>query len=180
MTWLSNMTRPKGDPKIIEMGPRRSLLPVDRLACNLGWFSVGLGLAELFAADRLTRALGLRGKEDLVRAYGLREIASGVMCLSVDRNVGLWSRVAGDALDLSTLSRGLHPANGKRGNVALAMALVVGVTALDILAAQKSGVQHARNADETRDYGDRSGFPGGLAAARSTARKAAQVVNAAG
>jgi hypothetical protein len=39
----------------------------------------------------------------LVRAYGAREIGSGILSLSVDRQTGLWSRVAGDGLDVATL-----------------------------------------------------------------------------
>jgi len=44
-----------------------------RLAGGLGWFSIGLGLLELTAAGPLARGLGMRGQENLLRAYGLRE-----------------------------------------------------------------------------------------------------------
>jgi hypothetical protein len=45
---------------------------------GLGWFSIGLGLAEVLAPRALTRGLGMEGNEQIVRAYGLREIATGI------------------------------------------------------------------------------------------------------
>ena len=48
----------------------------EQLARGLGWFSIGLGLTEIAAAPILARTLGLVGKEGLIRAYGLREIAN--------------------------------------------------------------------------------------------------------
>ena len=49
----------------------------DRMARALGWFSIGLGMTELLAPRRITRALGMEGTEGLLRFYGAREIASG-------------------------------------------------------------------------------------------------------
>lgn len=171
MTSIANITRAAGDPKILRSGPS-SLGGPDRLARALGWFSLGLGLAELLAPHRFTRALGLDGKEALVRAYGAREIAAGLMSLSVERQAGLWSRVAGDGIDLTTLLAGLRHDNPKRDNVALALGMVLGVTALDIIGAQATGTRHARAPGQQRLYRDRSGFPRGVEAARGLARKA--------
>jgi hypothetical protein len=164
---VANFVRPKGDPKIVETGPS-SVYPEDRLAKSLGWFSIGLGLAELFAARRLTRALGLHGMEPVVRAFGAREIASGVTTLSTEKETGLWSRLAGDALDFAVLARGLNAANPNKGYVKLAMLAVAGVTALDALAAS-SVTARKRRADQPRTFHDRSGFPSGLKTARRAA-----------
>ncbi len=169
MTYISNVVRPKGDPKVLERGPS-SIGPSDQLARCLGWFSIGLGLTELFAPRSLTRALGMRGKEGLVRAYGAREIMSGVVSLSPDKRVGLWSRVAGDGLDFATLVSALHPYNPKRDNVKTALAMVIGITALDIIAANGVTAEHRRKANGQRDYSDRSGFPKGVNAIRGAAR----------
>src|SRR5919112_3485540 len=87
--------------------PDRSLTKADRLARGLGWFSLGLGLTELVAPGKLARALGLEGKENLLRAYGGREIVAGVGALSVDAPPAVSSRVAGDLMDLGTLTLGL-------------------------------------------------------------------------
>jgi hypothetical protein len=157
MKAVANMVRPKGDPRILETGPS-SVYPEDRVAKSLGWFSIGLGLLEIVAARRVSRALGMHGMEPLVRAFGAREIASGVTTLSTERETGLWSRLAGDALDLAVLSRGLHWSNPQRGNVRWAMLAVAGVTALDAMAASAVTARRRRS-PQPRSYADRSGFP---------------------
>src|SRR3982750_2637825 len=49
-----------------------------KLARGLGWFSIGLGLAELLAPRGVARVAGVRGNTTLIRLFGLREIASGI------------------------------------------------------------------------------------------------------
>ena len=78
MTHISNIARSEGNPKVLRSGPS-SLTAPDRLGKALGWFSLGLGLVELLAPHRITRALGMEGQEALVRAYGAREISSGML-----------------------------------------------------------------------------------------------------
>ena len=106
------------------------------LANGLGWFSIGLGAAELLAPRALGRALGMEDQAGLLRAYGVREVAVGIGILAQDDPTPwMWARVAGDALDLATLAPGLHPANRARGRVAFAMGTVAAVTVLDALCA---------------------------------------------
>ena len=169
MNMLSNITRSEGDPKIVRTGTS-SAGAADRIAKGLGWFSIGLGLAEILAPRQITRALGMQGSENLVRAYGFREIASGLVTLSPDKHIGLCSRLAGDALDAATLMRGMRDDNPKRDNVALALTMVLGVTLLDFLAEQGVRVRHTRARGERRLYHDRSGFPRGLQASKGAAR----------
>jgi hypothetical protein len=166
---LSNIARSKGDPKVLSTGPS-SRDGSDQLARGLGWFSIGLGLTELFAARALTRWLGMEGSEALVRAYGMREIGAGVMTLSPDKRLGLQSRVAGDALDVLTLLAAMRGDNPKRANVALALAMVLGVTVLDIVGAQAVSKSQRRSHRPARSYRDRSGFPRGVENARGAAR----------
>jgi hypothetical protein len=169
MTYLSNIARSEGDPKVLRSGPS-SLAAPDKLAKALGWFSLGLGLAELVAPRRITRALGMEGKEGLVRAYGAREIASGMLALSTEKDAGLWSRMVGDGLDVATLFAALRDDNPKRDNVALALAMVLGVTLLDLVGAQGTTARRSRDRGQRRLYHDRSGFPKGLQAARGAAK----------
>src|SRR4029450_12113183 len=115
MTYLSNIARSEGDPKVLRSGPS-SLTTPDRLGKALGWFSLGLGLVELLAPHRITRVLGMEGQEALVRAYGAREIGSGMLPLSTGRNLGLWSRVGGDGIDIATLLTQLREENPKKQN----------------------------------------------------------------
>jgi hypothetical protein len=166
---ISNVLRSEGDPKIIRSGPS-SLGAVDRLAKGLGWFSLALGAVELAAPQRVTRALGMEGKESIVRAYGAREFASGVLTLSMNRQAGLWSRVAGDGLDAATLMMGLRDDNPKRQNVETAMLMIAGITLLDLACAQGASARHSSNRGARRMYRDRSGFPKGVQAARGAAR----------
>ena len=85
------------------------------IARGLGWFSVGLGLAELLAPKMLSEQLGMEGKEPLLRFYGAREMAAGIGILMSD-NPGpwVWGRVAGDALDLATLATALDEKNPRK------------------------------------------------------------------
>jgi hypothetical protein len=113
------------------------MTPSER-ARGLGWFSIGLGLCELFGGRRLARALGLEGRERLIRLYGLREIATGVgIFVSGERAGWLWARVAGDALDLLTLGAALQADNPKRRNAVIAAGNVAAVTALDVITARQ-------------------------------------------
>jgi len=171
MATLANATqilRSPGDPRIESSGPS-SLTGVDRLARALGWFSFALGAAELAAPRRIAGALGLEGKERLVRAYGAREIAAGIPTLSYDKHVGLISRIVGDVVDIATLAPALRAANPKRKNAVFAMGAVGVVTLLDIAAAAGVLSRHRRSG-EPRDYSDRSGLPRGNEASRGLAR----------
>lgn len=170
LTNATQIARSEGDPLVESKGPS-SLTGPDRLARALGWFSVGLGVAELVAPGRIARTIGLDGKKGLIRAYGAREIASAVPTLSVDKQVGLASRIAGDALDLGTLALALRSDNPKRNNAAIATALVVGITLLDIIAFAGVKSAHSREPGSGRDYSDRSGLPRGPEASRGLARR---------
>ena len=112
----------------------------ERMARGLGWFSIGLGLAELLAPRAVAKLCGGTGRHTgLIRLYGLREIAAGLMIFSQGRQpaAGMWARVAGDSVDLATLAAAaLSPRTNKAG-VAFAAASVLGVTALDIATAQQ-------------------------------------------
>ena len=169
MKFLANWARNKGDPKILKTGPS-SMGASDRLAKSLGWFSIGLGLVQLIAPQRITSALGMEGMEPLMRAYGAREIGTGVVTLSPDKRTGLWMRVAGDLLDIATLAPALHWANPKRDNARMAMAMVVGVTAIDVVGALALSARHREGTGQRRGFANRSGFPKGLESARGSAR----------
>ncbi|MCA1587007.1 MAG: SRPBCC family protein [Acidobacteria bacterium] len=114
---------------------------VETLAVGLGWFSIGLGLAELAAPRPVARLIGVR--EDprnltLIRSFGMRELGNGMAILAQpQRSTWLWSRVGGDVLDLACLGSAFDSTNPRRRRVAAATAAVLGVTALDVLCAQQ-------------------------------------------
>jgi hypothetical protein len=170
LTNATQIARSKGDPRVERKGPS-SLTGADRLARALGWFSIGLGIVELVAPGKIARTLGLEDKEALIRAYGARELASAVPTLSADKPIGLASRIAGDALDLGTLASALSPDNPKRNNAAIATALVVGITLLDLAAYSGVKAVHRRDRGSRRDFSDRTGLPRGVEASRGLARR---------
>src|SRR5215217_8652835 len=110
-----------------------------RLAKGLGWFSIGLGLAELLVPRAIANISGVSNKHTgLIRLYGLREIGSGITIFSQKKPTeGVWSRVVGDALDLTSLGIAASNPEAKLGRVAFATANVLAVTALDVICAMQ-------------------------------------------
>ncbi|HUS05756.1 MAG TPA: SRPBCC family protein [Bryobacteraceae bacterium] len=113
----------------------------ERLVNGLGWFSIGLGLAEVLAPGAVAELIGAsegRKTRTLLRTYGLREIAAGVGILSQPQPAGwLWARVAGDMLDLAALASSMNARDSNRTRLATATAAVIGVTALDVLCSRE-------------------------------------------
>jgi uncharacterized membrane protein len=110
-----------------------------RLAKGLGWFSLGLGLAELLAPRAIANISGVSNKHTgLIRLYGLREIGAGITIFAQKKPTeGVWSRVVGDAIDLTSLGIAAGNPESNRGRVAFATANVLAVTALDVICAMQ-------------------------------------------
>jgi uncharacterized membrane protein len=109
------------------------------LARFLGWFSLGLGVTEFAAPGFIAKVVGVRpDKHGVIRLLGLREIGHGVGILSQRKPTeGVWSRVGGDAIDLAFLGAALVSPDSKKSRVVAASAAVLGVTALDLMCAEK-------------------------------------------
>jgi len=106
----------------------------DQMAKALGWFSIGLGLAQLIAPRGVSRAIGVQDSPRLMRTLGAREIASGVGILSQRRPANwLWARVAGDAMDLALLGAAARSRHSLRERIGWASAAVAGIAVLDLL-----------------------------------------------
>jgi uncharacterized membrane protein len=112
------------------------------LARGMGWFSLGLGAAQLAAPGRVAELAGVRDDDrtlSTMRALGAREIASGLGILGMSRPAPfLWGRVAGDAMDLALLGRALNGRRADRRRVTIALALVGGAALLDLLASVRA------------------------------------------
>ncbi len=128
----------------------------ERLATFLGWFSIGLGLAEVAAPRTVAQWIGVHDDErncGILRAMGLREIASGVGILTRPQSAGwVWSRVGGDVMDLALLGAAFTSDRSQRGRVTAATAAVAGVTILDTYCAEQLS--------EGQQGGDRAGSAG--------------------
>jgi uncharacterized membrane protein len=108
----------------------------EQLAKGLGWFSIGLGLAELVSPEGVGRVAGVRNHRTMLRGAGVRELMSGIGILSQPRAAGwVWSRVVGDIMDLSLLGKELSNATDEdqHRRARNALLAVAGVTALDVL-----------------------------------------------
>jgi hypothetical protein len=113
------------------------------LATGLGWFSIGLGLAEMLAPRDVAKTSGMASRRArLLPLMGAREFAAGVGILASEDPTGwLWARVAGDAIDLAMLGSEFSSDDSDAERVTAATAAVVGVTILDVIAALRC---HAR------------------------------------
>jgi uncharacterized membrane protein len=130
----------------------------ESLADFLGYFSIGLGLAEFVAPTLMSRLIGVKHPDDrsrsTMRLMGLREIGHGVAILSNQQpQKAMWARVAGDALDLALLGRALANPDNDRGRTVFATANVLAVTALDLMAAKQLSRQPETAANEQMDEG---------------------------
>jgi hypothetical protein len=116
-----------------------------QLARGLAVFSIGLGAAELLAPRQVARFSGIpEGHERLLQAMGLRELTAGFGILQGKPSTFLWSRVAGDLLDLGLLAAAARSDESDKERLQLAMIAVGGVTMLDVFAS----IVHSRDRSE--------------------------------
>jgi hypothetical protein len=109
-------------------------VPDESLTSFLGWFSIGLGLAEALAPHALGKLIGTGSMSRYLPLFGAREIASGIGILANHRRAGwLWSRVGGDAMDLAFLGAAANARGADASRLAIAAFAVAGIAALDIL-----------------------------------------------
>jgi uncharacterized membrane protein len=126
----------------------------ERFARGLGWFSIGLGLAQIAAPRGVARMIGIDDDEtnrNTMFAIGVRELASGVGILTREHPVvPVWSRVGGDVMDLALLGRALRSDHSHRRRVTAAAAAVIGVAVLDVMAGQSLAGQRGTGAERRR------------------------------
>jgi uncharacterized membrane protein len=129
----------------------------ESLADFLGVFSIGLGLAQVLAPETMSKICGIEdaeGNKPLMRALGAREISHGIAILSKQQpEKAVWSRVAGDALDLALLGKVMANPQNHRGRTLFATANVLAVTALDVMAARQLSMQPKTVANAGADAG---------------------------
>ena len=129
----------------------------ESLADFLGVFSIGLGLAQVLAPEGMSKICGIKDAEanrPVMRALGMREISHGIAILSRQQpEKAVWSRVAGDALDLAMLGKVMANPENSRGRAMFATANVLAVTALDVIAARQLSRQPRTIANEGADKG---------------------------
>jgi uncharacterized membrane protein len=129
----------------------------ESLANFLGVFSLGLGIAQVLAPETMSKICGINdaeGNRGLMRALGTREISNGIAILSRQQpEKAMWSRVAGDAIDLALLGKVMANPENHRGRALFATANVLAVTALDVMCAKQLSMQPRTVANEGADKG---------------------------
>jgi hypothetical protein len=155
---------------------KKPAIPVHPLVQGLGWFSIGLGLAELIFPREVSRSAGMTRHDDLLRGYGLREIATGIgLLVSSNPRPWLWGRVAGDVVDVATVV--VTADTDKPGRLGISSFALLGVGLLDLYTALRSPGSRGKNrvSDAVlKDYRQRSGFPREVAKMRGAARAGMQ------
>lgn len=169
MTRLGDVARSPGDPSVLARGPS-SQTTADRSARALGWASIALGLAEMLAAPAIARLLQVEGRENVIRAMGAREVASGVLTLSVDARKGLTTRLIGDAVDAAALLAARRSRDDGTGGLDGALGMVAAIAVADALCLRTAQANRSPARGALRDYSQRSGLPRGVAASRGLAR----------
>ena len=106
------------------------------LVRGLGGASLGLGLSELLAPAKVADVAGINDtnrSRAVIRALGLRECAHAAAVLFGPNRL-VWTRVAGDALDLTLLVTALaksgHRQRRPRGTASALALSVIGATDL--------------------------------------------------
>lgn len=107
----------------------------------LGGASLGLGLSELAAPAKVAALAGVddsNRSRAVIRALGLRECGHAAALLFGPSKL-VWTRVAGDALDLAVLLAGLaNSRRGRRGRGAVSAVALIGIAGVDLYAALRT------------------------------------------
>ena len=151
-------------PRITTHAPYQKIADEDRgtggesLSNFLGVFSLGLGLAQVTMPGFVSRLCGIDPHDEqnrtVMRLMGMREISHGIAVLSNQQpEKSMWSRVAGDALDLALLGKALSNPDNNRAATLFATANVLAVAALDVMAAKQLSKQPETIANEGADTG---------------------------
>src|SRR3954454_9177262 len=109
--------------------------PERKLAKGLGIFSFGLGIAQLAVPDRVNELIGVKDTAKtraIQRAIGVQELsaAQGIFAFSPPTPV-LWTRVAGDMVQLGLLVNALTGKRNDRAKLFRTIGAVAGIGVVD-------------------------------------------------
>ena len=100
-----------------------------------------LGLSEMILPKRVAELAGIDDTpraQQVIRIFGIRECGSGAALIAGPPAL-VWTRVAGDALDLGLLLAALNNLSGRRRRrCATAAIAIAGITAIDVFTARRT------------------------------------------
>lgn len=103
--------------------------------------SFGLGVSELVAPGKVAAIAGVddtRRSRRVIRALGVRECGHGAALLGGPAKL-VWTRVAGDVLDMALLLAGVAARGpGRRRQGVISTALLSGIAGLDLYTALRT------------------------------------------
>lgn len=133
----------------------QSVSATRNLVKGLRGASFGLGVTEIVAPRKVAAMSGVpdnRRSRSTIRALGVRELGHAA-ALFFGPSQLVWTRVAGDAIDLAALGAGMSNRTASRARGAAAAVGLVGITAVDVLAAVKA--QHDGDGHQSTGPGQR-------------------------
>lgn len=153
------------------------------MTSGLAWCNIAVGLSQLVAPDALALLIGLRPSPHTrmaLRAVGIREITTGYALLSNSHSTPwLWSRLAGDAMDLSLLVAGVgRRADDRTRATRTAFAIASGAV-VNVYAAVRTGRSWRRHpiTSSRPDSAGRVIMPVGPAVAPAVEAKVLELVD---
>jgi hypothetical protein len=124
----------------------------------LGWVSLALGGGALAMPRAIAKLIGVRNDGGLIPLVGAREIAAGIALLAQrEKTPWLWARVLGDLMDITLLEAALRDDRNDRGRLAVTLAVITAITAVDVFAAEtasgapRPALDRARELVETQE-----------------------------
>jgi len=141
---------------------KSSRMDGEGLATALGWFSIGLGLTQLAAPRKVADIIGVPDDKNsctVIRAVGLRELASGVGLLMQPHNSGwLRARAGGDVMDLALLGAALNSNMAEQRKVTMALAVVLGITVVDVMCSKQLQPERRGQPYDGSRFGEQGGM----------------------
>jgi uncharacterized membrane protein len=136
--------------RVSSAAARRST--VESRALGLGWFSVALGLTQLFAPRQVARLIGVdeddSTTQSLLRVVGIRELTCGIGLLSEPRSPAwAWARTAGDVMDLALLGYAWQGNSASREQMLSIGGSVLGCAVVDAQTAWSLQQERAASTD---------------------------------
>jgi uncharacterized membrane protein len=126
------------------------------LARELGLFSVGLGITQLTAPDKVAKWIGIWRRRSIaagMRLLGARELSSGLALLFRPYAGWLWGRFAGDLIDLFLIRRSFEARRTNRRRLAAALFGVAQVGIVDLIAASLASRRSANRLSDAPSAG---------------------------